>query len=370
MKGSYGPPGIFEGTLIATCAAGEARQPLTVTRQAITFEPVLEWGDDGPPAREYFSMWMDPLDSDVLWVYGGFHYRPQQFTVAADMWRYDLVDGGWTAVESASAPLRAGGGLAFVPGTRTAYYYGGLARDGDSFGVPFAVDRLALDADVPAWNPVEIEGGRGTYQPAFFYHPARAAFITLGGQGALGTHMNVNVFDPEAGTWSAMDIAPGPGIGAAGPSGRTGFFWTWDPLGDRVVLFGGEQGGGEGFECNCATDTWALNLGEDPPRWSRLATDGPEGRRNGLYTYDPYGERLLVWGGTPDGMANAQGLWAFDLRTDTWHELTVGESAPLRSSGVAVIDAARGRLVLGFGNNTEAIYQDLWGVPLTLDPLQ
>jgi hypothetical protein len=358
LKAGYGEAGMFAGTLIATCGAVSAEVPITIERRSMGFEAGFEWTDDGPPGREYFSMWIDPQNPDALWVFGGFHYEPRQFTVAADLWRLDIPSGQWTAVDAPDAPLRAGGGMAFRPGERTGFLYGGLTPNNT---IPFAFDQLTYDDEGARWTAVEMDDrGQGTYQPAVFFDARRDRFLALGGQGLFGTHVNLHAFRPQMGRFLPVPT------GEPRPVGRTGFFWAYDPQGDRVVLFSGEQGG-EGWDCHCDDQTWALYLDENPPRWALLDEGGgPEPRRNGIYTYDPYGHRMLLWGGTPDGQNSGEGLWAFDFADDTWHRLNLATDAPPRSSGAAVIDAARGRMLAGFGNGAR-VYQDLWSLPLTLN---
>lgn len=363
IKAGYGPAGQFDGSLIATCEAGSQATPITIDRRAMGFEAGFEWTDDGPPGREYFSMWIDGQDPDTLWVFGGFHYVPRQFTVAADLWRLDLLSGAWTAVDAPDAPLRAGGGMAMRPGERSAIFYGGLTPEN---ALPFALNRLAYGPDGATWTPIEMEDrGQGTYQPAVFFDARRERFLALGGQGLFGAHVKLHAFRPEAGRFLRVPTSE------PRPAGRTGFFWAYDPQQDRIVLFSGEQGG-DGANCNCDAQTWALMLDENPPRWALLDEGGgPEPRRNGLYAYDPHGHRMLLWGGTPDGRTSGEGLWAFDFADDAWHRLNLATGldsmdAPPRSSGMMVFDAARGRMLAGFGNSGR-VFQDLWALPLTLD---
>jgi hypothetical protein len=356
--------GTFPVTLQAACTAGgTVEAQTTVEVQPLAWTPLARWtpGDDGPPAREYFSMWINPLEPDRLWLFGGFHYEPRQFTTAWDLWSYELDREVWVEERSAGEPPHlAGGGLAVIPGEVAAFHYGGLGGGGSE--LPFSLYRFE-HSGLPTWRPVTVADAPedGTYQPAFFHDPRRGVFLTIGGQGPSRTHMDIRVFDPAALTWTPLAPAPGPA-----PSGRTGFFWAYDPETERFIAFGGEQGG-QDSGCNCAQDTWALELAEDPPRWVQLAgpQDPPIGRRNGAYALDPLGHRLLVWGGTADGRTSFPGLYALDL--DRGHEAwTLVESErppPARASGGAVYDAARSRLLMGFGNG-ERVYADLWSLPL------
>lgn len=355
-----------------SCGAETATAALDVTPRLPRVSELASWtpGEDGPPGREYFSMWMDPLEPSRLWLFGGFQYEPQQFTPSNDLWSYDVVDGSWTAVAPAGElPLLAGGGLAVEPAAGRALYYGGLGRDEQGFLLPYSL--VELDHEGAGVVATDLGPGPATaamYQPAFFFHPRTGRFITLGGTRYDGaTTMAGRVYDPERGEWSTLDT----GGGLQGPSGRTGFFWAYDEVTDRFVVFSGEQGGTSGA-CNCATDTWALELGEEPARWVRLDVDdgAPAGRRNGAYALDPVGHRLLVFGGTADGLNAEPGVFALSLErgAEAWTELTFedGAAAPTaRASGGMVYDAERDRMLVGFGNDSRhGPYVDLWAIDL------
>jgi hypothetical protein len=113
-------------------------------------------------------------------------------------------------------------------------------------------------------------------------------------------------------------------------------------------------------------ETWELDLATDPPAWRRLFAngEGPTKRRNGAYALDPVGRRLFVWGGTPDGQTSVEGLdmLTLDRGAEAWTHLDAPQVLA-RTSGLAVHDPARERLVLGFGNSPTPL-RDLWALDL------
>ncbi len=371
---AYDAPEVVEIGLELGCAGGDGELDNTATgtveivtrRPRWSAQPSWTPGDDGPPGREYFAFWRDPDDEDTAFVFGGFHYEPVQFTIANDLWSYNLNTGGWNELENTGAPLQAGGGFALGADGR-GLYYGGLAEDAaGNFDIPFALHTIAPDA-AEVFSPVSPSGApaSASYQPALLYDAARERFITVGGQGLSGTHLDVAAYAPAANTWSSVDTG-----GLDDPDGRTGFFWAWDAPTERLIVFSGERGGGQGGGCNCAQDTWALELGEDPPRWSLIddGSSGPPGRRNGAYALDPVGHRLLVWGGTNDGATTQPGLWALrlDRGKERWDEVPTesdGDGPAIRSSGGMIYDEARDRMVVGFGNDSiVGARNDLWSL--------
>lgn len=348
------------------CDESDGEQELSVSVRKLGWSEVTPWsaGTDGPNGREYFSMWIDSGDPDRLLLYGGFHYRPQQFTPAADLWSLDLRTETWTELNTAgTGPVLAGGGLVKVPGRQRALYLGGLGRNGDNFLLPFSLAHLDYSGAQPEWVTLTPTGapGAGVYQPAFVYDAPRDRYISACGMGANGVHCDVSVYDLSSNAFSQIQAEGTP------PSGRMGFFWVHDEERERIIIFSGDQGGGAGGACNCAHDTWALELGNGVPRWVQLGAPPPEiGRRNGAYVIDPVGHRMFVWGGTPDGRSVSPGLWAFDLDDDDgWVRVETESTPPIRASGGATFDAARNRLLMGFGNDSVfGSHEDLWALQL------
>ncbi len=349
-----------------------ATHTVNLLTRPIGFRPLPAWQEnvDGPLAREYFGIFIDEEDSDSLYVYGGFHYQPRQFTPGFDLWRLDLANETWTQLEwEGDGHRMAGFGAARWPGTRTALLFGGLEATGFGFALPFRLSVLDYAAEPPAFTALAPTGApaAGTYQPALFYDEPRSQFIAVGGQDLSGTHMDITGFDPAANSWFRIPSEADPMFGR--PDGRTGFFWAHDPAARRLIAYSGERGGNEQGGCNCADDTWLLELGQDPPRWRRLVLPGePLGRRNGLFGFDPVNERFFVFGGTRDGMLTSAGLFALELDEgrERWVQIPLPDAGapPVRSSGAMVFDPARRRMLLGFGNDGAAIYADLWEMAL------
>jgi hypothetical protein len=71
----------------------------------------------------------------------------------------------------------------------------------------------------------------------------------------------------------------------------------YDPLRDRMVMYGGWDGGGEAMS-HFLGDAWSLNL-DGAPQWTQLAPAGtsPIGRVSCPGIYEPFGDRFVVFGG-------------------------------------------------------------------------
>ncbi len=349
------PYGAAGGLTLGTSCGREI--PIAV--RPLSWSRVASWTElTGAPAREYGAFWLDEANAGGIVVFGGFHYQPKQFTPANDAWRFDFATSTWTALAGDALPMTPGARVAKIPGARAVYQYGGQTGDERSASTPPSMFRLDWDETTLRATAVpELGLAYGSYTGAFLYDAKRSRWIAMcGADAATGVHCEVATFREGQGFEPLIPTG-------TPPEPRYGFHYVLDQENDRVVLFAGQ---GTGDEEAILGDTWTLELGTDPPSWRSLKAAGvaPSKRRNAAYALDVSGHRLFVWGGTPDGRVSVKGLQALSLDrgSETWSEVVpAGTVPPARTSGLAVEDPARGRILFGFGND-DLRYRDLWAL--------
>ncbi len=150
--------------------------------------------------------------------------------------------------------------------------------------------------------------------------------------------------------WAQLD--------ATGPSARRTAAAILDPVGDRILLFGGRGSSGD------LGDVWAFDLEQDTWRQIAIEGDGPTPRFSHNAVYDPPGHRMLVWSGRSvdaSGSTLLNDVWALDLETSRWTELTPTNQAPVERYGTAaVFDPVAGSLVTFAGFTTQGRFDDTW----------
>jgi len=71
-------------------------------------------------------------------------------------------------------------------------------------------------------------------------------------------------------------------------------------------------------------DLWALKLDPGGEYWEEISVSGPRPapRKQAAMVYDPVNDRLLLFGGAlGDNNFSVNDLWSFDFATGTWTEL-------------------------------------------------
>jgi len=137
--------------------------------------------------------------------------------------------------------------------------------------------------------------------------------------------------------WTRLEPSGAP------PEPRIGYRAVFDSARDRILLFGGD---GDGSYLN---DVWALTLGSSPA-WTELTASGalPSARSEPAATYDPVRDRLLVFGGYPSSSGTwMNDTWELSLGGEpAWKEIAPEGTPPPGRPAVAVYDPEWDRMVV------------------------
>jgi hypothetical protein len=118
---------------------------------------------------------------------------------------------------------------------------------------------------------------------------------------------------------------------------------AYDPVHQRVVLYGGQSAG---------TSTWLY----DGQTWSQLNGASPGARSGAMMAFEPTTQRLVLFGGSQNTRLNDP--WAFDGQG--WTQLSVGAAPSARDDGALATDEAHGRVVLVGGESSAGLLEDTW----------
>jgi hypothetical protein len=196
--------------------------------------------------------------------------------------------------------------------------------------------------DGTRWRPLSGAGGPAWRNfAAVAYDSDRHVLVVHGGIQGPGAG-----FDE---TWEWDGQAWRRTVGD-GPGPREGATMAYDPSRARTVLFGGADATGP------RADTWAWN-GTD---WRRLADDGPDARFPGPLVFDEVREELVLYGGhvLSEPAARAD-TWLWNGRS--WR-LADGDSPPgLRVNAAAAFHRPSGQVIMVGGSDLATTLDEMWG---------
>jgi hypothetical protein len=137
----------------------------------------------------------------------------------------------------------------------------------------------------------------------------------------------------------------------------------YDPVRDRTLVTGGYRDG------SASNEVWQLPGGTST--WSQIFPVGapPSPHGGAAAIYDPVGDRMIMFGGS--GFPPYNELWELRLAgIPTWYQLTpAGTLPPGRKDHVAVYDSFRQRMVIFGGQGNPASLNDVWALDLAANPM-
>src|SRR5258705_3535846 len=299
-----------------------------------------EWIPLPPPSARYgHTAIYDPV-RDRMVVFGGFDGHPYQDVGALS------VAGTWSALVSTGLPPSASSGQAAIydPVRDRMLVFGGAGP-----GPQNDVWALSLSGN-PVWSQLSPSGTPPSPRDnaSAIYDPVGDRMVVFGGS----YHYDVWVLslsgDPA---WSQI-LA-----GGVLPSGRSYQEAIYDPVRHRMLAFGGSDG------AHLLNDLQSLSL-DDRPTWTLVPASLPPPARSGhTAIYDPVRDRIVVFGGgTLSGYLDD--TWALPLAGNpSWTQLAPsGSPAPGRTEHTAVYDPVRDRMVVYGGKTSNVVFQDVWAL--------
>ena len=321
-------------------------QPFYPTGALVTLQAL-------PGAGYQFASWSGDTtgsDNPVTITVNGNQSVTANFAIPAP------VCGGWTLVPATTKPsARSSSATIWDPVRHRMVMYGGHREfPSGPLGDTWALTMGAT----PTWSLV-ASGSEARSDVSPFYDSARDRFVIYGGTAPIGFYGDLFALPLNGSTtWSQITTSGTP------PAGRYGASVIYDPLRDRMVLFGG------GVRCGLAcisyqNDVWQLTFA-GTPTWTQIFPLGtpPPVRSHAGAIYDPVRDRMVIMAGNG---ANPNGAWALSLSgTPTWTDLNPWGTPHATSLKQALYDPIRDRALL-FNVNGSGLISAL---DFKLDPNQ
>jgi len=220
---------------------------------------------------------------------------------------------------------------------------------------------LSLDGD-PVWTQLSPIGGppAGRSVHSAIYDPVRDRMIIFGGSDDSPDHYAGDVWALSlAGTPQWVPMTPGGGT----IHDRGAHSAIYDPVRDRMLVYGGFDG------VNVYDDLWSLTLA-GTIEWQLLATVGGPGTLDShRATYEPANDAMILFGGSPTIGIVTNDVWSLHLAaapTPTWTKLSPLGTPPPAGAYAMAFDAVRQRALV-FAPAADSVWAlDLSGEAWTL----
>jgi len=214
----------------------------------------------------------------------------------------------------------------------------------------------------PTWSRLFPSGAAPAprFAGGVVFDAPRDRLLVFGGYSIdpLGPSFNdlwaLSLSGPSSMTWELLAPTGTP------PTPRWGFVMVMDPGRDRALSFGG------GSSASAPTNqVFALRLGSQPPNWVQLFPAGalPSPRIIHAAVIEPVGDRLVAFGGY-SGVQFLDDTWALSLSgVLQWTQLNPSGGSPAARDAIgAIYDAAGGRMVVPCGFNEPRFFRDVWAL--------
>jgi hypothetical protein len=221
--------------------------------------------------------------------------------------------------------------------------------------LPLLVVAVAETANAQSW--VDLTPGAGTApagrrNASAIHDPVDNRMVIFGGFSS-GYHNDIWAFDLDTQSWANLTPAAGP----PAPAPRLTPASIYDADEHRMITWSG-QGQGAFFN-----DVWAFDF--DTNAWSQFTpTGGPPQIRYGVaHTWDPLAKELVTFAGFTN-LGRFQDVWRFDAAASTWTNSTPGTNPLARCLHAACYDAHNHRMIMYAGQNNAGPLEDIWALDL------
>lgn len=140
------------------------------------------------------------------------------------------------------------------------------------------------------------------------------------------------------------------------PSARLDGTVVYDPVGQQVFLFGGQ-------DSKALNDLWTYSLKRG--EWAQMNPPGPlpPARFGQTLVFDSVRRRLILFGGQSSGFFSD--VWAFTIASGTWQQLSPDNAGPTRRYGhSAIYETVRDRMIISHGFTSAGRFDDTWAFDL------
>ncbi len=300
----------------------------------------------------------------TLWAFGGATvYVPPDFgilyatvTSTSETLRLDLRGpGGWHSVAPFGPPTLVDQALARDPASGRAFVVGNNLVGGNNGLQTFEfMTGPTNGGGYRQLSPATTPFTGSLYRKKLLVDVGGRRLILIGSNPVTPTKMQMFTMPIDGPyVWSSVTLPTNT------PPLRDGMSVVTDERTHRFIFFGGEMGG----VYSNGTDVLTMDHG---PEWVHVTGSAPAGRAGHVAVFDPVAERMLIFGGR-NAIGMRSDTWQLDLTdTPSWSQSATVIPAgalpaiPPRADAAGIWDATHHRLFVVGGRSASATFADCW----------
>ncbi len=291
-----------------------------------------------PQARAEHAGVYDPVGKQLV-MFGGTFGVPVNCSSIVDhtyqneVWFFDTQCDQWRQSEAVAPTAgRNRHAAAYDPARRQMIVYGGRYRAGSSGSYTLFDDVLAFDIETETWSVIATGGPAPRHNAVAVVDPVGDQLLVFGGDTSdsglfIQEQNDVWALDLGTGTWQQLE---GTDTSQARPAKRKWVTGLWDAQRSWLVVYGGGDATAFSNTAQYFDDVWAFDLTQTPPVWYQLDVDppqAPEGRFWPGLVHDTVNDRYVVFGGHDDQqVGNRNDTWALGPVAGSWELFSIGDT--------------------------------------------
>jgi hypothetical protein len=242
-------------------------------------------------------------ESDRIILFGGVN---ETFAGDRITWAYDFNTDTWTR-QAPGPAARQAPRMAYDAESDRVILFGGE----DNSTRRRLNDTWAYDFNTDSWTEMEPS----ISPPAQFFHTmtydAESDRVLL---WRGGSDNSMWAYDFNTDTWTDNETDERPSKGACG-------WLVYDSESDRSILYGGGHWDGS----NTTDETWAYDYNTNT--WTKMEpSETPPKLTLHAMVYNPTLDLVVLFGGrVGTGLTYSAETWTYDLNSDTWTNVTLGQ---------------------------------------------
>ena len=295
-----------------------------------------------PYCRSYACMVNDRMNQRAI-LFGGGNYRLTGGQYYNDVWSFDFGSEIWQPITISPPvpPSRVMASAAYNSATNEMLVFGGRSSGGGFYNDVWSLD---LTQGAESWTQLTTSGMQPTPRSsasAIVDSVNNRLIILYGEAGGPGLN-DLYSLDLTALIWLQLFPSGAP------PSPRFEHSAIYDPIGHRMIVFGGRNG-------DHYNDVYALDLTLGSESWQQLLPSGspPAVRGRHFCVYDDVSYEMAVGFGWnfAAGFVYLNDVWTLDLNSLIWERVFPGNSSLVGRRGSSAAFNSMHRQVVAFGGD-------------------